>query len=298
MTLSPGGNLGIGASVTSPGYPLDVGGTVNLNKNITSGVALRVNGDETIWYDDNYFSWGFAGAHNLFHRPVTIGPLEGGTTSFAKLHVVDDAFTYLQVESHSGDAILQLSGNTNAPSIGWTMRRDVSDGGKLQWRHDDFSKMTLTPSGNLGVGNNATNPAYTLFVDGDAGKPGGGSWSNSSDRRLKQNINSYTDGLAEIQKIHPVKYQYNALSGYDTKPEYVGVIAQELQTIAPYMVSQDERGYLDVDNSAMTYMLVNAVKELNANNEKLRDMIHQLSQQMQVQQQTIETLTARIDTSD
>jgi hypothetical protein len=257
-----------------------------------------VNGDETIWYDDNYFSWGFAGAHNLFYKPVTIGPLEGGTTSFAKLHVVDDAFTYLQVESHSGDAILQLSGNTNAPSIGWTMRRDVSDGGKLQWRHDDFSKMTLTPSGNLGVGNNATNPAYTLFVDGDAGKPGGGSWSSSSDHRLKQNINSYTDGLAEIQKIHPVTYQYNTLSGYDTETEHVGIIAQELQKIAPYMVSEDERGYLDVDNSAMTYMLVNAVKELNVNNDKLLSMIEQLSEQVQEQQQTITELTARIDTSD
>jgi hypothetical protein len=218
---------------------------------------------------------------------VTIGPLEGGTTSFAKLHVVDDAFTYLQVESHSGDAILQLSGNTNAPSIGWTMRRDVSDGGKLQWRHDDFSKMTLTPSGNLGVGNNATNPAYTLFVDGDAGKPGGGSWSSSSDRRLKQNINSYTDGLAEIQKIHPVKYQYNTLSGYDTETEHVGIVAQELQKITPYMVSEDERGYLSVDNSAMTYMLVNAVKEQ-------QEMIQQQQDVVLEQQNMIEALLERV----
>jgi hypothetical protein len=58
-----------------------------------------------------------------------------------------------------------------------------------------------------------------------------------------------------------VTFQYNELSGYDTEPEYVGVIAQDLREVAPYMVSENETGYLDVNNSAMTYMLVNAVQE-------------------------------------
>ena len=31
-------------------------------------------------------------------------------------------------------------------------------------------------------------PVYQLHLTQDAGKPGGGSWANSSDRRLKQNI--------------------------------------------------------------------------------------------------------------
>jgi hypothetical protein len=79
-------------------------------------------------------------------------------------------------------------------------------------------------------------------VDGSAGKPGGGSWTNSSDRRLKQNINDYGDGLDEVMRIRPVTFHYNDLSGYDTDPEYVGVIAQELQEVAPYMVSESEKG--------------------------------------------------------
>ncbi len=277
----------IGVNTVAPSYTLDVNGTVNFNKNITSGVAMRVNGDEALWYDESYFSWGFGADHNYFGRPMTIGPFEGSTTPFAQLHVVDDGFTYLQVESHNGDAILQLSGNTNAPSIGWTMRRDASDGGKLQWRHDDFSKMTMTPGGNLGVGPSSTNPTYTLYVNGDAGKPGGGSWTNSSDRRLKQNIKNYEDGLAEIQKIRPVTFQYNEISGYDTSQEYVGVIAQELQEVAPYMVSENEKGYLDVNNSAMTYMLVNALQKqqefilaLQKDNDELRTRLEALENYM------------------
>jgi hypothetical protein len=270
----------VGIRTTVPAYPLDINGQLNLNKNIASGVALRVNANEALWYNGTYYSWGFGAAHNWFGRPATFGPLEGGTTPFAKLHVIDDGFTYLQVESHSGDAILQLSGNTDAPSIGWTMRRDVSDSGKLQWRHDDASRMTMTTGGSLGIG--VTVPNYQLHLSLDsAGKPGGGSWTNSSDRRLKQNINAYQDGLAEIQKIRPVTFHYNVQSGYDTTPEYVGVIAQELQEVAPYMVSENESGYLDVNNSAMTYMLVNAVKEQ-------QDIIQQ-------QQRMISALLVRVD---
>ncbi|MBK8504779.1 MAG: hypothetical protein IPL46_22745 [Saprospiraceae bacterium] len=35
--------------------------------------ALEVRGDEAIWYDSDYFSWGFDGNWNRFARPVTLG---------------------------------------------------------------------------------------------------------------------------------------------------------------------------------------------------------------------------------
>ena len=116
--------------------------------------------------------------------------------------------------------------------------------------------------GNTGIG--VINPTYKLHVNGTAGKPGGGTWTATSDKRLKKNIDSYTDGLEQVLAIRPVKYQYNELAGTDTDVEYVGVIAQELQKVAPYMVGKfdlDGTEYLDVDNSAMTYMLINAVQE-------------------------------------
>ena len=128
------------------------------------------------------------------------------------------------------------------------------------------TRMTIENNGYVGIG--TTSPDYLLEVNGTAGKPGGGSWTNTSDIRLKQNIHPYRDGLASILKINPVTYQYNELSGYDTDAEHVGVIAQELKEVAPYMVSDSNKktedgvnNYLKVDNSAMTYMLINAVKE-------------------------------------
>ncbi len=89
-------------------------------------------------------------------------------------------------------------------------------------------------------------------------------WVAFSDRRMKQQITPYTDGLDKLLKINPVTYHYNQLSGYDTKPQYVGVIAQDLKPIAPYMVctfKKDSVQYYNFYNSAMTYMLINGLKE-------------------------------------
>ncbi len=65
------GNVGIGTN--GPSYKLDVRGPANLNKGISSGVALRVNGAEALWYNGTYFSWGFGGQDNYFADKVGIG---------------------------------------------------------------------------------------------------------------------------------------------------------------------------------------------------------------------------------
>jgi hypothetical protein len=121
-----------------------------------------------------------------------------------------------------------------------------------------------------------------LETNGTASKPGGGAWLTISDSRLKQNIKPYNEGLQQLLKIKPVYFQYNQLSGYNTEKEYVGVVAQELNAIAPYMVQKKENGFLEVDNSAMTYMLINAVKEqqqtINEQNEKLATQQKQIDE--------------------
>jgi len=131
--------------------------------------------------------------------------------------------------------------------------------------------MSITNAGGIGVG--TTTPGYLLEVNGSAGKPGGGVWTATSDSRLKQSVQPYNDGLTSLMKINPVRFHYNEKSGYDTKPEYVGVIAQELQVVAPYMVNNFQKNgetYLNVDNSAMIYMLINAVKEQQQQIEELK----------------------------
>ncbi|MEZ5195891.1 MAG: tail fiber domain-containing protein [Bacteroidales bacterium] len=167
--------------------------------------------------------------------------------------------------------------------MGWYYgleRRSGSDQASLSFytsygvRHE---RIHITEHGDVGI--NTNGPTAKLSVNGSADKPGGGSWGTFSDEKLKNKINPYNSGLKEVLKINPVTYHYNGLSGYDTETEYVGVIAQELQTIAPEMVSiatKDDTEYLKVDNSAMTYMLINAVKEQQEQIEALKKEIELL----------------------
>jgi len=118
-------------------------------------------------------------------------------------------------------------------------------------------------NGRVGIGTITPSHQLELSTD-DAAKPGTNTWTIVSDARMKQNIKPYADGLSKLLKIEPIEYNYNERSGYDTKPVYVGVTAQDLQQIAPYMVGKFKKGneeYLDVNTSAMTYMMVNAIKE-------------------------------------
>lgn len=138
----------------------------------------------------------------------------------------------------------------------------------------------------VGIGTNS--PAYLLHVNGVAAKPGGGSWAVASDRRLKQEIQPYTEGLSQILQIKPVWFRYNGKAGLPTDKKFVGVIAQDMLKIAPHTVAKfpyaDSAGrqenYLDYDANAVLYMLVNAVKELNAQFEQKDAQILLLQQEV------------------
>ena len=148
---------------------------------------------------------------------------------------------------------------------------------------------------SVGLGGTA---AYDLqlaagaFNGGTAAKPGGGSWTNASDANLKEDIHSFKDGLSTIRNIRPVYYKYNGKACLP-KNYYVGVVAQELKDIAPYMVSTFEylpgnprtleeaknkvETYFSVDNSALAYVTVNSLKELDETDKVMQKTFKNVS---------------------
>lgn len=108
-------------------------------------------------------------------------------------------------------------------------------------------------------------------VTGGIAKIGGGSFSALSDERLKQNIEPFKSGLDKVLAIETKIFNYKKVEGTQTqfypdsliqKKQY-GVIAQELKEVCPEMVMMGDDGYLTVDLSNLSLILVNAVKELN-----------------------------------
>ena len=87
----------------------------------------------------------------------------------------------------------------------------------------------------LNVGSAVFN-ANEFHVQGNASKSAGGNtWTVVSDRRLKSNIQDYTGGLKEVLKIKPITFEYNGKAGTEAGHPTVGIIAQDMAKIAPYM---------------------------------------------------------------
>ncbi|NNF33050.1 MAG: tail fiber domain-containing protein [Saprospiraceae bacterium] len=119
----------------------------------------------------------------------------------------------------------------------------------------------------------------------DAVKPGGGTWDAPSDRRLKENINSFNDGLDVVMKINPVTFNYNGKLGFDPDQTHVGIIAQDMQKIAPYTVKQlnkndKENNYLSYNGTPLTFILVNAIKQQQEIIDQQNEQITQLEQKV------------------
>ncbi len=157
--------------------------------------------------------------------------------------------------------------------------------GSVEYFHDQSATIDFTGGSSFSINLNAS-ASYDLQLGGagTAGKPGGGAWANSSDARLKEDVNPFKEGLATIRNIKPVYYKYNGKANLP-RNYYVGVIAQELQKVAPYMVSTYEflqgdtpledakekiETYFQVDNSALSYITVNALKELDTKTAKIQ----------------------------
>ena len=107
----------------------------------------------------------------------------------------------------------------------------------------------------------------------------------ASDARLKSNINVLSLGLNEVLKMSPKEYFYNGKASTNTTRKHVGLVAQELAEIIPEGVStfryDDDQNdvheeYLAIDQSMLTYVLINAVKEQNELIEKQEDRISKL----------------------
>jgi hypothetical protein len=88
-----------------------------------------------------------------------------------------------------------------------------------------------------------------------------------SDERLKSNITTIPDALSKVTEMRGVHYVRDA-----TGKDSTGVIAQEMQKVAPELVltADDEMGTLSVNYGNITGYLIEAIKELKAEIEELK----------------------------
>lgn len=137
---------------------------------------------------------------------------------------------------------------------------------------------TGTVRGDVGV--KTLSPSYDFDVAGDIGCV---VLHESSDRRLKQDIEPITDVLERLDAVDCVSFKWNedAVSrGAQPGRQNVGVIAQELEAVFPALVSTGKDGYKSVEYGKLAAVLLVAVKELRQENEELRRDVDALKAQL------------------
>lgn len=149
----------------------------------------------------------------------------------------------------------------------------------IMFSHGRLSpRLFIAPTGQVVVGNNALlagSVALDIFqVNGGATKTANGNaWTVISDGRYKKDVKNFDDGLDKLMQVRPVRFKYDGLydPGSEQKEE-VGIIAQEMQQVFPYMISatpisdtvktEKKDDVLVYHGNALTYVMVNAIQEL------------------------------------
>ena len=112
----------------------------------------------------------------------------------------------------------------------------------------------------------------------------------ASDARLKTNVEPPVDVLEKLAQVRGVTYERIDREGSDRN---IGVIAQELEAVFPELVSTSgDDGYKAVAYGNLTAVLIEAVKELNAENQELRARLEALEQAAGIDGSSVEPMSS------
>jgi hypothetical protein len=147
-------------------------------------------------------------------------------------------------------------------------------------------------SGNLGIG--TTSPTQLLDVVGNArfrlvGSGGynaplnltsdGTLTTASSDERLKSNINTLENSLEKVSQLRGVSFTWKE---DPEMGERIGFIAQEVEKIYPELVFTNKTdGLKGVNYAEFSAVLVEAVKELKAENDMLKARLQEIEARLE-----------------
>lgn len=232
MTITNGGNVGIGTS--SPSAKVEITGI----QDSVSGKNLMLK------FDATYYAEYTEKSIRAYNNEFIIGTGSGGAER-------------MRITS-GGNLLVGTTVNNNSYKVGI----EAASGGSLIW----FSRSSASVQMFMSTGSDfyiTTNNSQGVYL-----AVGAQSWSAYSDLRLKNITNNITNALLDIDKINPIRY---TLKNDESQRQRIGLIAQEVQEIAPEVVDVDEKGFLSIRYTELIPLLIQSIKELKAEIEQLKN---------------------------
>jgi hypothetical protein len=289
MTVLQNGNIGIGE--LNPTVPLNLasslGNKISLWGNAANYYGMGIQSNLMQFYsasygDDIAFGYGNSAAFTENVRMKGNGNVGIGTNMPGAMLTVKKDINVDNGDGNAGttDNTLKFGGNGSGEAIGSNRTTTTNQYG-LDFYTFGANRMSITLGGNVGIG--TTGPTAKLSVNGTANNATG-NWGVFSDERVKTVTGNFTDGLNVIRQINPVVFNYNDNAPFKTSDDQIGIVAQELEKIAPYMVSKQSYNQFadlrEVNNQAYVFLLINAVKEQQEQIDKLEKLVKELSKKV------------------
>jgi len=215
-------------------------------------------------YPGIYFNMYYNGGYKIAHGTAVYGA----------------ANTYDPLNGILGWLVADISGNEGTSiAVATQLRLDrlgrvsigttASTSEKLYVGGTTFLGGNTRVNGTLGISGllTTTGPVYASVASGY----GTLTTTNPSDIRLKEEIETLKYGLKEVMALKPVTYKWKDRSNGDQRS--TGLIAQDVQEIMPDYVKNlsEDNQYLGLDSYAINIVLINAIKELKAEIEILKN---------------------------
>ncbi len=257
----------LGTATTLDVFHLNSDGSAWLNGTLASGGlastlagGIAVNGSSTSSYGVQGTSTNSVGVVGVSTNNTGVwGQANTGTavdgSSTSGVGVLGRSTSGNGVKGTTGNtiAIYAVNNSTDAPAIeGWNQG-----------------------SGYLYRGWSGASPVLKFWVANNGNAWLAGTLTQASDARLKTDIRPLEDTLDKVLRLRGVSY---VMKSDETKTRRIGVIAQELEREYPELVATDDQGMKSVAYANLTAVLIEAVKQLKAENDALKARLDRIEQ--------------------
>lgn len=292
LAINQSGNVGIGT--TSPGYKMDVSGTLNATTIYQGGATLAstylsiANGgtlSNALTIQEATGNTGNAsqGTLTLKHNN------SGGSSSIVFTSAVNAGsdYAYIRYQDQDNSTYFPLqTGTAECSRLTIGVENDTVDtnGETLVLKGAygivyDANRHFFT-TGNVSIGSNDAR-GYKLYVQGQI--YASDDITAFSDITAKSNLEIIHDPLTKIQQLNGYTYDMIKETPTLTKitPRYTGIIAQELEKVLPEAVHKDTEGKLSVAYGNLAGLFVECIKELTNQNKQLMQENQELKSDIQ-----------------
>lgn len=261
MYINQNGNVAIGATTFNATKPekllVDAGTTTSYNV---------ITGKGSI---DSYLQLNIQNASNGSSASSDIvATADNGseTTNYVNLGINSSGYTSSGITGGANNAYLYSTGND------FIIGNSTDDKSLIFYTSTGGTSTERIRITNLGLIPGQDN-SYSL---GNSTKRWTAVWAvngtiQTSDARLKKNIQPLNYGLNELMQLKPVSYNWidNSMPG-----KKIGLIAQDVKKIVPEVIIGDEsKETLGMNYAEMVPVLINAIKELNTEVSTLEQLI-------------------------